>query len=164
VQVFAVALGQLRHRVHPSSFRQIGILLANPLDAEEIGQEQTCILSDGWPINGQIPLTYEPLPAIAWLFLNLDAKRDRARMSFKLGFGGILTFERSTKLRALVRQLLLESLVPETNAPDMTVAAYHGERNSPEYVPDCLQALAQVRDQSPAYVAERAPPMHEPCF
>jgi len=76
-------------------------------------------------------------------------------LGFKLGFGGMLTFERSTKLRALARALPLESLVLETDAPDMTVAAHRGERNSPEYLPDCLHAMAEVRDQDPAYVAER---------
>ena len=31
----------------------------------EFGKERTCILSDDWPDNGQIPLTYQLLPAIA---------------------------------------------------------------------------------------------------
>jgi TatD DNase family protein len=74
-------------------------------------------------------------------------------LGFMLGFGGMLTFERSRKLRALARELPLEALVLETDAPDMTVAAHRGERNSPEYRPDCLNALAEVRDEDPAAVA-----------
>lgn len=72
---------------------------------------------------------------------------------FKLGFGGMLTYERSVKLRKLARDLPLESLVLETDAPDMTVASHHGERNSPEYLPECLQALADVRGEDCARVA-----------
>jgi TatD DNase family protein len=72
---------------------------------------------------------------------------------FKLGFGGMLTYERSTKLRKLARDLPLESLVLETDAPDMTVASHHGERNSPEYLPECLQALAAVRGEDSGRVA-----------
>jgi TatD DNase family protein len=75
-------------------------------------------------------------------------------LGFLLGFGGMLTFERSRKLRALARELPLEALVLETDAPDMTVAAHRGERNSPEYLPDCLHALAEVRGEDPARVAE----------
>ena len=66
-------------------------------------------------------------------------------MGFRLGFGGMLTFERSVKLRALARELPVEALVLETDAPDMTVAQHRGERNSPEYLPYCLSALASVR-------------------
>jgi len=74
-------------------------------------------------------------------------------LGFRLGFGGMLTYERSTRLRALARQLPLSALVLETDAPDMTVAAHQGERNSPEYLPDCLLALAQVRHEPPERVA-----------
>ncbi|MBD3670291.1 MAG: TatD family hydrolase [Gammaproteobacteria bacterium] len=66
-------------------------------------------------------------------------------LGFKLGFGGMLTFERSNKLRRLARELPLSSLVLETDAPDMTVASHRGERNSPEYLPEVLTSLAEVR-------------------
>jgi TatD DNase family protein len=36
----------------------------------------------------------------------------------------------------------------------MTVMQHRGQRNSPEYLPDCLQALATVRGQSQAVIAE----------
>ena len=69
-------------------------------------------------------------------------------LGFRFGFGGMLTYERSTRLRALAKALPVESLVLETDAPDMTVAQHQGERNSPEYLPYCLAALAEVRDES----------------
>jgi TatD DNase family protein len=75
-------------------------------------------------------------------------------MGFKLGFGGTLTYQRSSKIRGLAKALPLEAIVLETDAPDMAVAAHRGERNSPEYLPDCLQALAEVRDQDVALLAE----------
>jgi TatD DNase family protein len=76
-------------------------------------------------------------------------------LGFRLGFGGMLTFERSSRLRALARALPLEAIVLETDAPDLTVAAHRGERNSPEYLPDVLAALASIRGEEPALVAER---------
>jgi TatD DNase family protein len=75
-------------------------------------------------------------------------------LGFKLGFGGMLTYERSTRLHRLARELPLSALVLETDAPDLTVASHHGERNSPEYLPECLQALAEVREEDPEFVAE----------
>ncbi|NKN31712.1 TatD family hydrolase [Marichromatium bheemlicum] len=72
---------------------------------------------------------------------------------FRLGFGGMLTFARSTRLRRLARALPVDALVLETDAPDMTVAAHRGERNSPAYLDQVLAALAEVRDESPQMLA-----------
>ncbi len=74
-------------------------------------------------------------------------------LGFRLGFGGMLTYVRSTRLRRLARELPLDLLVLETDAPDLTVASHHGERNSPAYLPECLAALAEVKDEDPAEVA-----------
>ena len=76
-------------------------------------------------------------------------------LGFRLGFGGMLTYERSVKLRGLAQALPIEAMVLETDAPDMVVARHRGERNSPEYLPDCLAALAAVRGEPPAAVAAR---------
>ena len=65
-------------------------------------------------------------------------------MGFMLGFGGMLTFDRSTKLRNLAQQIPLTSIVLETDAPDMTVQQHSGERNSPQYIPYIAESLAQI--------------------
>lgn len=74
-------------------------------------------------------------------------------LGFKLGFGGMLTFERSRRLRALARDLPLDALVLETDAPDMTVARFRGRRNSPEYIPYVLEAMASVRPEPAEEIA-----------
>jgi TatD DNase family protein len=76
-----------------------------------------------------------------------------AELGFRLGFGGMLTYERSSRLRKLAAGLPLQLLVLETDAPDMTVAQHRGERNSPEYLPYCLASLAEVRQEDPEEVA-----------
>ena len=87
---------------------------------------------------------------------SLQQAQHYQQLGFRLGFGGMLTYERSRKLRALARQLPLAAIVLETDAPDMTVASHHGERNSPEYLPECLQALAEVRDEDPGLLARQS--------
>jgi TatD DNase family protein len=77
-------------------------------------------------------------------------------MGFKLGFGGMLTYERSRKLRALAKALPVNALVLETDSPDMTVASHQGGRNSPEYLPECLQALADVRGEAIEMLAQQS--------
>ena len=72
---------------------------------------------------------------------------------FMFGFGGMLTYERSSKLRSLAQALPLSTIVLETDSPDMTVVQHRGERNSPEYLSYCLQALAEVKSVSAEEVA-----------
>lgn len=76
-------------------------------------------------------------------------------MGFKLGFGGAITWPRARKLRHLVQQLPLTALVLETDAPDMTPAAHHGERNQPDYLPEIVAVLAQLRSEEPGTVARQ---------
>jgi TatD DNase family protein len=97
-------------------------------------------------VRGGIAHAYSGSLEQAWQYLDLG---------FRLGFGGMLTFERSTKLRRLARDLPLEAIVLETDAPDLTVASHRGQRNSPEYLPECLAALAEVRGEDPEGVAAR---------
>jgi TatD DNase family protein len=74
-------------------------------------------------------------------------------LGFKFGFGGMLTYERSSKIRRLAKELPLEAIVLETDAPDMSPAAHHGTRNSPEYLPEVAQSLAAVRGMGVEEVA-----------
>lgn len=74
-------------------------------------------------------------------------------LGFCLGIGGMLTYERSRKLRSLVREIPLQHLVLETDAPDMSVAKHRGRRNSPVYIPDVQLALAEVKQTTPDEVA-----------
>lgn len=69
-------------------------------------------------------------------------------LGFHFGFGGMLTYERSKKIRKLAAELPLDSIVLETDAPDMSPAAHHGERNSPEYLPEVLDSLSEVRGEN----------------
>lgn len=84
---------------------------------------------------------------------SLQQARQYLELGFKLGFGGMLSYQRSHKLHRLARELPLDAMVLETDAPDMPPAGHHGERNSPEYLPEILHALAVLRDEEPASVA-----------
>ena len=76
-------------------------------------------------------------------------------LGFKLGFGGTLTYENSTKIHQLAKSLPLESIVLETDAPDMVVESHRGERNSPEYIVDALLALAKIKNESVEFIAKQ---------
>lgn len=68
------------------------------------------------------------------------------KLGFKLGFGGAMTYSRASKLRELARTLPLESIVLETDAPDIPPDFLaRGEPNKPQYLPRIAQTLAELR-------------------
>lgn len=66
-------------------------------------------------------------------------------MGFKLGFGGAMTFTRALQIRRLAVDMPEETLVLETDAPDISPAWVHPARNSPEQLPRIGETLAQLR-------------------
>lgn len=70
------------------------------------------------------------------------------RLGFKLGFGGAMTYPGSIRIRALARSLPLESIVLETDAPDIPPAWKRGERNAPVDLLPIAATLAELRGLS----------------
>lgn len=67
-------------------------------------------------------------------------------LGFTLGFGGAMTFERASRIRALVAELPAESHVLETDSPDMAPAwLAGGARNSPVELPAIAAVFARLR-------------------
>jgi TatD DNase family protein len=68
------------------------------------------------------------------------------KLGFKLGFGGAMTYSRATRLRELAATLPLDSIVLETDAPDIPPDFLPpGSPNKPEYLPRIAQTLAELR-------------------
>lgn len=76
-------------------------------------------------------------------------------MGFKLGIGGGITYPRASKLRHLVSILPLESFVLETDAPDMPLYGQQGVRNTPEHLPEVLDTLCLLRNESRKTIAQQ---------
>jgi TatD DNase family protein len=71
------------------------------------------------------------------------------KLGFKLGFGGAMTYSRATKLRELVATLPADSIVLETDAPDIPPAFLEsGLPNEPQYLPRMALILADLRGVS----------------
>lgn len=69
-------------------------------------------------------------------------------LGFKLGIGGAISHPRANKLRRSISQLPMDSLVLETDAPDMRPAFWQGSDNSPLSLLFLAQILARVHQLS----------------
>ena len=69
-------------------------------------------------------------------------------LGFKLGFGGSATYERALQIRRLLKELPLDNIVTETDAPDIPPAWLREEGiafNEPAFVGRIVKELASVR-------------------
>ncbi|WP_421246798.1 TatD family hydrolase [Aeromonas sanarellii] len=69
------------------------------------------------------------------------------QLGFRLGIGGVISYERANKTREAIRAMPLEALVLETDAPDMPLQGRQGEINTPGSLPVIADMLAQLRQQ-----------------
>jgi TatD DNase family protein len=69
-------------------------------------------------------------------------------LGFKLGFGGATTYERALQIRKLLKELPLDSIVTETDSPDIPPAWLREEGivfNQPAFVERIAKELASIR-------------------
>lgn len=68
-------------------------------------------------------------------------------------FSGILTFKRSDELRAIARDVPMDRLLVETDAPYLAPLPWRGKRNEPAYVAHTAKVLADVKGVTPGEMA-----------
>ena len=77
-------------------------------------------------------------------------------LGFKLGFGGAMTYSRALKIRELATKLPLESIVLETDSPDIPPEwVGSGGRNTPLELSKIAQVLADLRQVNLAQVLDK---------
>lgn len=85
---------------------------------------------------------------------SLEMAQQFIARDFLLGVGGTITYARAQKTREVLRQVPIESVLLETDAPDMPLCGKQGARNSPHYLPQIAQCLAELRGISLDDVAQ----------
>lgn len=84
---------------------------------------------------------------------SLDQAKRYIDLGFKLGFGGTMTYPNARKIRDLAKQIPLESIILETDSPDMSGFSHKGSRNQPDFIVDALNALSVIKNVSPEQIA-----------
>jgi TatD DNase family protein len=69
-------------------------------------------------------------------------------MGFSISIAGPVTFPKADSLREVVRQIPIEYLLIETDAPYLAPQAVRGKRNEPAFVRHTAEAIAQIKGLS----------------
>ncbi len=67
------------------------------------------------------------------------------KLGCKLGVGGVLTFKNNVKLKNVIANIDLDSIMLETDSPYLTPEPYRGKRNEPYNVLYVAQKIAEIK-------------------
>lgn len=76
------------------------------------------------------------------------------KLGFAIGICGTITYNRARRIRKVASELPQQSLVVETDAPDIPPSSHWGESNHPAYLPEVLEALAALRGEPSEVTAQ----------
>lgn len=78
---------------------------------------------------------------------SLETAREYMKMGFSLGVGGVLTFKNS-KLYEVIKEVPLEYIVLETDAPFLTPEPFRKYKNESKYIPVIGEYLSNLKGVS----------------
>ncbi|MCB2207278.1 MAG: TatD family hydrolase [Bacteroidetes bacterium] len=83
----------------------------------------------------------------------LEESEKIVELGFKMGLGGILTFK-NAGLAEVVKDIPMEHLVLETDAPFLSPVPFRGKRNESKYLVQIAKKLAEIKGITLTEVAE----------
>lgn len=83
-----------------------------------------------------------------------DQARQAMAMGFSISFAGVVTFPKATNIQAAAREVPLDRLLVETDAPYLAPVPHRGKRNEPRYVAHTARRVAELRGESFEQIAE----------
>lgn len=84
-----------------------------------------------------------------------EMAREFIRLGFCVSISGTVTRTNAVSPVRLARELPPESIVLETDAPDMTPQAFRGQPNQPAFLTEVLACVARIRGVSPEDLARQ---------
>ena len=123
-------------RTHIEAARRTGLPLV--IHTREAEDETAEILEE--------EMAKGPFSAVLHCFSSTRGLAERGvALGLYVSFSGILTFKKSEALRDIARDLPIDRLLVETDAPYLAPKPYRGKRNEPAYVRHTAEVLAEVR-------------------
>jgi TatD DNase family protein len=97
----------------------------------------------------------KPPPGVLHCFSSGRALAEAAlELGFYISISGIVTFRNAEDLRAIVRDLPLDRLLVETDAPYLAPVPYRGKRNEPAFVAATAAFVAELKGMTAEELAE----------
>lgn len=132
-------------RTHIEAARRTGLPLE--IHTRDADADTIAILEEAHAEGG-------PFPAILHCYTGGPELAARAvELGLYVSFTGVLTFKKNDALREIARNVPLDRLLVETDAPYLAPEPYRGKTNEPAYVVHTAATLAKVKGVSDEEIA-----------
>ncbi len=74
-----------------------------------------------------------------------EMAKEYVKMGYSIGVGGVVTFKNAKKLKQVVQEIPLSSIVLETDCPYLAPVPYRGKRNCSLYLPYVAEQIAELK-------------------
>lgn len=79
---------------------------------------------------------------------SVEFMRECVKEGWYIAIGGVITFKNAIKMKDVAREVPLNKLVLETDAPYLTPVPFRGKENKPAYVKYVAEEIANIREVS----------------
>lgn len=76
-------------------------------------------------------------------------------LGFMISFTGIITYPNAKELRRIIKEIPLEKMLVETDAPLLAPQARRGERNEPAFVTEVIKTIAEIKNLTFEEIAQQ---------
>lgn len=72
-----------------------------------------------------------------------EMAREFVKLGYKIAFGGVLTFKNSKETKEVIKDISLENIVFETDAPYLAPTPFRGKLNEPKYIYETVKFASE---------------------
>ena len=76
---------------------------------------------------------------------SVEFMKECVKQGWYIAIGGVVTFKKAIKMKEVVKEVPLDKLLLETDAPYLTPVPYRGKTNQPAYVKYVAEEIASIR-------------------
>ncbi|MGM9972957.1 MAG: TatD family hydrolase [Clostridiaceae bacterium] len=84
---------------------------------------------------------------------SVEFARECIKEGYYIGFTGVVTFKNAKKLLEVAKDIPLDRMLVETDAPYMAPVPFRGKRNQSDYIINIINKIAELRETTPEEIS-----------
>lgn len=80
---------------------------------------------------------------------SVEFAKECIKLGYYIGFTGVITFKNAKKLVQVAKEIPVDRILVETDAPFMSPVPNRGKRNRSDYIKEIIEKIAEIREISP---------------
>lgn len=124
------------------------------IHSRDAAEDTLKIISEYYPKRNE--KGYREKPGVIHCFsYSPEIAAEFIKRGFKLGIGGVITFENAKTIRRVVEEISLEDIVLETDCPYLAPKPFRGKRNNSGLLTYVAEKIAEIKGVSAEEVIEK---------